>query len=79
MATRAGRRHSQGFKQVLFGTLEQTAVDTHTRPCVVMPDCEKSGHGIFTTDNRILAFDVAGNAQAAKGLLEVHHQDVLHA
>jgi hypothetical protein len=44
-----------------------------------MPDCEKSGYGIFTTDNRILAFDVAGNAQAAKGLLEVHHQDVLHA
>ena len=31
----------------------------------MMPDCEKSGYGVFTADNKYLVFDAAGNEQAA--------------
>jgi hypothetical protein len=46
----------------------QKAAAMHIRQCAMMPDCEKSGYGVFTTDNRFLAFDAAGNEQAANAL-----------
>jgi hypothetical protein len=44
------------------------AATMHTRQCAMMPDCEKSGYGVFTADNRFLAFDRAGNEQASAAL-----------
>ena len=41
------------------------AVYGHTRDCALMPECQKSGYGVFTYDtNRFLAFDDAGNRKA---------------
>jgi hypothetical protein len=38
---------------------------THTRQCDVMPQCRRSGFGVFTyDDNKFLAFDAAGNRKA---------------
>ena len=38
---------------------------THTRECALMPDCQKSGYGVFTYDtNKFLAFDDQGNQKA---------------
>ena len=38
---------------------------THPRECALMPECQKSGYGIFTYDtNKFLAFDDAGNRKA---------------
>jgi hypothetical protein len=38
----------------------------HTKDCVQMPDCEKSGYGVLTDDKKVVKFDAAGNAQAKK-------------
>jgi hypothetical protein len=38
--------------------------EAHTRECALMPACQKSGYGVFTFDNKFLAFDEAGNRQA---------------
>lgn len=38
--------------------------EAHTRECALMPACEKSGYGIFTYDNKFLAFDQAGSRKA---------------
>ena len=43
----------------------QKAATMHTRQCAMMPDCEKSGYGVFTADNKYLVFDPAGNEQAS--------------
>jgi hypothetical protein len=50
----------------------------HTRQCAMMPDCEKSGHGVFTTDNKYLVFDAAGNEQAAAALKSSKKRDNLN-
>jgi len=55
----------------------QKAAVMHTRQCAMMPDCEKSGYGVFTTDNRFLAFDAAGNEQAANALKASQKKDDL--
>ncbi len=39
---------------------------THTRKCALMPECERSGYGLATHDNRYLKFDTAGNRKAAE-------------
>ena len=41
---------------------------THTRKCALMPECERSGYGLATHDNRYLKFDAAGNHKAAEML-----------
>ena len=38
--------------------------EAHTRECALMPACQKSGYGIFTWDQKFLAFDAAGNRKA---------------
>ena len=38
--------------------------EAHTRECALMPACQKSGYGVFTWDQKFLAFDAAGNKQA---------------
>ena len=55
----------------------QKAATMHTRQCAMMPDCEKSGYGVFTTDNKFLAFDSAGNGQASTALKASKKKDNL--
>jgi hypothetical protein len=38
--------------------------EAHTKECLLMPECEKSGYGIYTSDNKFLKFDEAGNRKA---------------
>ena len=40
------------------------AIYPHTKRCVFMPECQKSGYGVFTYDQKFLAFDDAGNQKA---------------
>ncbi len=43
---------------------------THTRQCLLMPACRRSGYGVFTYETtKYLSFDAAGN-QKALALLE---------
>jgi hypothetical protein len=46
----------------------------HTRKCLQMPECEKSGFGVLTSDNKVLRFDAAGNEQA-KALIAATQQE----
>jgi hypothetical protein len=38
--------------------------EAHTRECALMPECQKSGYGVYTDDNKFLKFDEAGNRNA---------------
>lgn len=38
--------------------------EAHTRECALMPECQKSGYGVYTQDNKFLKFDEAGNRKA---------------
>jgi hypothetical protein len=38
--------------------------EAHTRECLLMPACTKSGYGVYTTDDKFLKFDEAGNRKA---------------
>ena len=42
----------------------QTAAASHERSCALAEACQKSGYGVFTTDNKYLTFDAAGNQKA---------------
>jgi len=49
----------------------------HTRQCAMMPDCQKSGYGVYTHDNKFLSFDEAGNRKAIALLKETKKEDDL--
>lgn len=36
----------------------------HTRKCLQMPECEKSGFAVLTADNQVVRFDAPGNERA---------------
>jgi hypothetical protein len=38
--------------------------EAHTRECLLMPECQRSGYGVYTSDNKFLKFDEAGNRKA---------------
>jgi hypothetical protein len=42
--------------------------EAHTRECAMMPECEKSGYGVYTDDNQFLKFDEGGNRKALAAL-----------
>jgi hypothetical protein len=42
--------------------------EAHTRQCALMPECQKSGYGVYTSDNKFLKFDEAGNRKALAAL-----------
>ena len=46
----------------------------HTRKCLQMPECEKSGFGLLTSDNKVIRFDAAGN-EKAKALIASTQQE----
>jgi len=43
----------------------------HTKGCLQMPDCEKSGYGVLTDDKKVIKLDAAGNASAKKFIAEL--------
>ena len=38
--------------------------EAHIHECLLMPECQKSGYGVYTSDNKFLKFDEAGNRKA---------------
>jgi hypothetical protein len=49
---------------------------THTRKCLLMPACQRSGYGVFTLDTyKYLSFDAAGNQKAAAALAASKKED----
>ena len=40
----------------------QAFATKHDTKCALVPDCLKTGYGVFTADNKFLALDAAGNA-----------------
>ena len=69
---------AKGHKVTLKGTLVDVSCATerandldslrlkHTRKCLQMPDCDKSGFALLTADNKVLRFDDRGNETARK-------------
>jgi hypothetical protein len=43
----------------------------HSKDCLEMDDCAKSGYGVLTDDKKIIMFDQAGNQQAKKFIAEL--------
>lgn len=43
----------------------------HSKGCLQMPDCEKSGYGVLTDDKKVIKFDAAGNAAAKKFIADL--------
>jgi hypothetical protein len=39
---------------------------SHTKDCLQMAECVKSGYGVLTEDKKVVRFDAAGNEQAKK-------------
>ncbi len=47
----------------------------HTKSCLLMPACRRSGYGVFTNEtNKFLLFDAAGNRKAL-ALIEASKKD----
>jgi hypothetical protein len=42
--------------------------EAHTKQCALLPQCEKSGYGVYDSDNKFLKFDAAGNRKAIAAL-----------
>jgi hypothetical protein len=36
----------------------------HSKDCLQMPECVKSGYGVLTDDKKVIRFDAAGNQKA---------------
>jgi hypothetical protein len=47
----------------------------HPRQCALMPDCQKSGYGVFTYDHKFLPFDEDGNKKALAFFKESNKDD----
>ena len=43
-------------------------VKTHSKECVLMPDCRASGYNLYTSDGRLLKFDRSSNEKIAEFL-----------
>ena len=44
---------------------------SHTKDCLQMADCVKSGYGVLTADKKIVRFDAAGNEKAKKFIADL--------
>jgi hypothetical protein len=40
------------------------SAEAHTKECLMMPECQKSGYGLYTQDNKYYAFDAEGSKKA---------------
>jgi hypothetical protein len=43
----------------------------HSKDCLQMDDCAKSGYGVLTDDKKVIKFDKAGNEQAKKFIADL--------
>jgi hypothetical protein len=43
----------------------------HSKECLQMPDCERSGYGLLTDDKKIIKFDAASNAKAKQFIADM--------
>jgi hypothetical protein len=43
----------------------------HSKDCLQMPDCAKSGYGLLTDDKKIIKFDAASNAKAKRFIADL--------
>ncbi len=43
----------------------------HTKACLQMEECVKSGYGVLTDDKKVIKFDAPGNEQAKKFIAEL--------
>lgn len=43
----------------------------HSKDCLEMPDCQKSGYGVLTSNKKVVKFDAAGNEQAKKFIADL--------
>jgi len=43
----------------------------HTKDCLQMEECAKSGYGVLTEDRKVIRFDKAGNEQAKKFIADL--------
>jgi hypothetical protein len=43
----------------------------HTKDCLQMDECEKSGYGVLTDDKKVIKFDQASNEQAKKFIADL--------
>ena len=55
----------------------QKAARAHTRECALMPDCAKSGYGVYTADGKFITFDSDGNKKAEEALRASKKKDNL--
>jgi hypothetical protein len=49
----------------------------HDVKCALEPPCQKSGYGVFTSDNKFISLDEAGNAKALAALKATKKTDNL--
>jgi hypothetical protein len=52
-----------------------TTIYPHTRQCALMPECQKSGYGVFTYDQKFLPFDEAANQKALAYFKQAKRED----
>jgi hypothetical protein len=43
----------------------------HSKDCLEMEECAKSGYGVLTDDKKVIMFDQAGNQQAKKFIADL--------
>jgi hypothetical protein len=43
----------------------------HSRGCLQMPDCVKSGYGLLTDDKKVIKFDAASNEKAKQFIADL--------
>ncbi|MGH6631451.1 MAG: hypothetical protein ACREB3_17115 [Burkholderiales bacterium] len=70
----------QGKKQKLSGYLVDIMCSSehasegdafgakHSKECLQMADCEKSGYAVLTADKKVIKFDAQGNEEAKKAI-----------
>ena len=43
----------------------------HSKECLQMPDCAKSGYGVLTDDKKVIKFDTASNEKAKQFIADL--------
>lgn len=43
----------------------------HSKECLQMPECVKSGYGVLTDDKKVIKFDAASNAKAKQFIADL--------
>ena len=46
----------------------------HSKDCLQMPECVKSGYGVLTDDKKVIKFDKASNEKAKQFIAELKRQ-----